>query len=110
MEKTLIITMSGPLVLQLCVVLTLETLLTGVGGAQVVNAKIIRGNIRRDGKILTFIAADACCFSCWFSRTFDMVTCTCIYDDSDLSKVKLSCGYPLCFYTTLVDPLQGAHE
>lgn len=63
MEKTLIITMSGPLVLQLCVVLTLETFLSGVGGAQVVNAKIIRGNIRRDGKILTFIASDACCFS-----------------------------------------------
>lgn len=54
-EKTLVITMSGPLVLQMCVVLTLKTFLTGVEGAQVANAKVIRGNIRRDGKILTFI-------------------------------------------------------
>lgn len=73
-EKTLVITMSGPLVLQMCVVLALETFLTGVGGAQVANAKVIRGNIRRVGKILTFISADACCFTVWFSWTFAMVT------------------------------------
>lgn len=64
-EKTVDITMSAPLLLQMCMVLTLETFLTGVGGVRVGNAKVIRGNIRRDGKIITFILADACCFSCW---------------------------------------------
>ncbi|XP_056906679.1 platelet-derived growth factor D isoform X2 [Takifugu flavidus] len=40
--------MSGPLVFHMCVVLVLETFWTGVGGAQVSNAKVIRGTIRRD--------------------------------------------------------------
>lgn len=56
-----VITMSAPLVFQMCVVLVLETILTGVGGGQVSNAKVIRGAIRRDGKILTVIPAETCC-------------------------------------------------
>lgn len=58
--NSFVITMSGPRVLQMCVVLVLETFLTGVGGAHVSNAKVIRGNIRRDGKMPTFIPT--CCF------------------------------------------------
>lgn len=61
--KVLVTTMGGPLVLQMYVVLTLQTFLTGV---EVANAKVIRGNIRRDGKILTFISDDACSLSCFF--------------------------------------------
>lgn len=41
--------MSGSLALLMFVVLAFKTI-TGVGSAQIANAKVIRGNIRRDGK------------------------------------------------------------
>lgn len=45
--------MSGPVVFQMWMVLLLGTV-TGVERAQVSTAKVMRGNIRRDGEMLLF--------------------------------------------------------
>lgn len=47
----LIVRMSGPVVFQMWMVLVLGTII-GVSRAQVSTAKVMRGNIRRDGELL----------------------------------------------------------
>lgn len=43
--------MSAPVVFQMCLVLLLGAV-AGVGRAQVSTARVIRGNIRRDGELM----------------------------------------------------------
>lgn len=55
--------MKGAVVFQMCVALLLGTV-TWVGRAQVSTAKVMRGNIRRDGKSMTMISSCCVCACC----------------------------------------------
>lgn len=59
--------MSGALLFQMWMVLLLGTSMAGFGRAQVSTARVMRGNIRRDGEVSLVFQSVAACVAIVFS-------------------------------------------